>query len=146
APERRDHAAQWAAQFQAPPGAKIAFDDRTSQLLVMGSSSLHDFVAGQLNAVALPTGTNPAPTAAAPTPRMLPQDNAASGTPPSGVRLTLATSNGRDLHHRLEKLLSRPLPATTTSDGRAIAFRAEMVPGSGVWIEAALDSGELRLT
>ena len=148
-PERRAAAVGWAAKFQAPAGARVAFDERTSQLLVMGPDNVHRFVAQQLEN--LGQGASPPATAREPVAnelRSLPQP--AQASPPDQVgpalRLTLERSTGRQLHRQLEQLLSRPLAATASPNGERMAFRAEMVPGTGVLIDAATSTGDVLIT
>lgn len=149
----RLEAAQWAQQHEAPAGSRVAFDQRSSQLLVMGPSNLHQFVANQVAAWAEPNLAQPAGAGtAAPTPiqpeplRVLPQPITATAGVGPAVRLQLQTITGLQLHGRLEQLLSRPLPFTDSSDGSRIAFRAEMIPGAGVAIDARRTTGEVLLS
>jgi len=145
---QRDQAARWAAGFQAPAGSRLAFDDRTGQLLVMGPASLHEFVKAQLNSQPLPPTQ---PTAKSEI-RILPQPNQTASDSQAGQqtgpnkRLSLKHTTGAALHHRLEQLLSRPLPVTSSPTGQQISFRAELIHGSGVAIQASKDSGEVQLS
>lgn len=145
APNQRTAAASWAAQYQAPEGARIAFDQRTSQLLVMGPINLHNFVTTQLKTLGVPSASADAATSAA---RQQPQTASPTTDQPLGrpARLALRTTNGKQLHRRLEQLLSRPLAATTSPGGDRIVFRAEMVPGAGVLIDVAIDSGDVLIS
>lgn len=144
--QRSKDAATWASQFQAPEGSRIAFDDRTSQLLVMGPDSLHQFVAAQLT---LTAPQQPAAAPAANNPqseiRKLPTPtDQTAGTGPS-ARLQLGSMNGDSLHQRLEQLLSRPLPSTTGGNGQRLVFRVEMIPGAGVLVDADRTSGDVQI-
>ncbi len=146
APNRRAEAADWASRFQAPKGSRIAFDDRTSQLLVMGPQNLHAFVARQLQSFNTATAGEVAPTRDA-TNVQPPQPNSpVQQVGNAAVRLTLSNTRGGQLHQRLEQLLSKPLPATTSFEGNRITFRAEMAFGSGVVIDAAVNSGDVVLS
>lgn len=142
---QREQAARWAADFKTPAGSRLAFDDRTGQLLVMGPANLHEFVKGQLNAQPAPA----APPTAQSEIRILPQPQTAAthNNQPVGPtkRLSLQHTTGAALHHRLEQLLSRPLPATSGPTGEQISFRAELIPGSGVAIRASRNTGEVEL-
>lgn len=145
--QRRADAANWAKQFQAPEGSRIAFDDRTGQLLVMGPDSLHQFVAAQLAGT---TNQQPAPAPAASNlpsgAGVLPAPaTATQGIGPS-ARLQLGGMAGDALHQRLEQLLRRPLPSTTTAGGQRLVFRVDMVPGASVMIDADRTSGDVQMT
>lgn len=153
AESRRADAARWAAQFQSPAGSRIAFDERSSQLLVMGPGSLHQFVANQITTTATPAAASSAlgqPVAEArPNPgaiRVLPSPTSMPGAIAPAARLQLTSVTGEQLHRRLEQLLSRPLPSTDSSDGQRIAFRAEMLPGAGVAIDAHRTTGDVMLS
>ncbi len=145
---RRAEAAKWAGAFSAPAGSRVAFDDRASQILVMGPQRLHNFVSSQLQTLNSPATPAAGSTHAAASPQRLPTP--VSGIVPQGggatVQLSLSSTTGGQLHRRLERLLSRPLPATTGGAGDRLAFRAEMVPGAGVMIDAAVNSGDIVLS
>ncbi|WP_442485290.1 secretin N-terminal domain-containing protein [Aeoliella sp. SH292] len=143
AAEKRATAAAWAQQFQVPAGSRIGFDDRSGQLLVMGPESLHQFVVSQLAGTA--SAPQPQPTMnATDNLRVLPAPTTTAGIGPT--RLQLNTLNGDQLHRRLEQLLSRQLPATASADGQRVAFRAEMVPGAGVVVEANRTTGDVLIS
>lgn len=133
---QRASAATWAQQVSVPEGSRVAYDQRTGQLLVMGPAALHQFVAGQLSGEA----TAPANAGAAA------QAPATTSPSAASTSLQLSTLSGEQLHQRLEQLLSRPLPATTTAAGARLGFRAEMIPGAGVAIDASRSTGDVQLT
>lgn len=134
---RRASAAAWAERVTVPEGSRVAFDERSGQLLVMGPAALHNFVAGQLSDAPQPAVPQVAtPPAAAPT--------RAPGQ--ASTTLQLSTLTGEGLHRRLEQLLSRPLPSTTTGQGARLTFRAEMISGAGVAIDASRSTGQVQLT
>ena len=144
--ERQAQAADWAAQYAAPAGTRVAFDQRTGQLLVMGPAELHTFVERQIVASAPAGQTQPAAnTSPTGNLRLLPSPEATRPTADGRVQLQLQNTTGRDLHRRLEQLFSRPLAATSDDASGRISFRAEMVPGAGVSVDAALDSGDVSI-
>ncbi|WP_197529024.1 secretin N-terminal domain-containing protein [Aeoliella mucimassa] len=154
APQQQAAAAEWAAKLQLPAGNRVAYDQHNNQLLVMGPDNLHRFVGQQLGttgepapAAALPqvaANQEPTPAPQQPQPAQVAQPTVATGG--TAMRLQLRTMNGEQLHQRLEQLLSRPLPATATNGDQRISFRAEMIPGAGVTLNVARDSGDLLLS
>ena len=71
---------------------------------------------------------------------------AAAQSPPIGESLKLRTLSADDLRLRLERLLSRPLPASTDASGQWQSFVIEAVPGAGVTAIINPATRELRLS
>ena len=142
AESQREAAANWAASVKLTDGSKIYYDQRTNQLLVMGPANLHQFVSQQLGTA--PVAAQPAPSVAAAN-ASAPRTAAPQVAATTGMRLQLRNMTGEQLHSRLEQLLTKPLPVTASTDGQRISFVAEMIPGSGVTIEAGRTTGDLTL-
>jgi general secretion pathway protein D len=60
--------------------------------------------------------------------------------------LQLRQLNSDQLRVRLEKLLARPLPASTDDTGQWQSFAVEAVPGAGVTVTVSPSTGEVHLT
>ncbi len=148
-PGRRAAAARWAGAFQAPTGTRVAFDERTSQLLVMGPDNVHRFVVRQIENLGQ-GAPSPVVAQGSAASELRTSSQPAQASPPDQVgpalRLTLERSSGNQLHRQLEQLLSRPLAATASPAGDRISFRAEMAPGTGVLIDAATATGDVFVT
>jgi general secretion pathway protein D len=138
-PASRQAAAKgWAATFQSTNGARVAYDDRSQQLLVMGPGDLHSFVSQ--NVVAAPTSAAPAGGGPA---ANLGQNGQRT---PEPSRLVLRNISPDALHARVQQLLDRQIPMATDSSGQWISFRAELSPNTGVMIEVNRSTGEVRLS
>ena len=143
--DRQVAAKGWATTFQSTNGSRVAYDDRTHQLLVMGPADLHAFVnqhvvAGQAAPVSAPQASAPqasVPQAAATQPSLAPAD---------ASQLQLKHITADTLHNRVTQLLDRPLPLATDNSGQWVSFRAELTPSTGVMIEAHRQTGEVRLS
>ena len=70
------------------------------------------------------------------------------GNPPPAASgpLQLRSLRADDLRVRLERLLSRPLPASTDTSGQWQTFEIEAVPGAGVTVTVNPTTGELHLS
>lgn len=116
-PGRQQQIADWVQQFSQtrPAGStqRAAWDPRTSQLILFGTAADHAQVTQLLGA----------DTA------LQPSDSGAStltvrSQPREGLRLRTLTPEA--LHQRLEKLASRPLPATWNAQRTAVTFPVQM--------------------
>lgn len=128
--DRRDAVEAWRKTL--PESTRTVWDERTGRLLLLGPLETH---ADLLRLV----GVSTAPPAMA-SPNLLPEEAAASS--PRGARLRLQRLTPTELHHRLEALAKRPLPATWDSERSRLSFPATLGTGQGVRfrIEAATGS------
>lgn len=117
----------WQQFATTRPDLRVAIDERTSQVLVFGPAEVHAQIRQQLAAKA----------AAAQPPGL---------TAPAGtVVVALRNMPGSELHGRLERLLSRPLPPKTDPSGEWQSFAVEGSPGIGVTMNVNTRSGQVRI-
>jgi len=108
---------------------RVAIDERTAQVLVFAPPAMHEQIRQQLAAknVALP------PAVAGPP--------ALAGT----VVVELRNMSAAELHPRLERLLSRPLPSTLDQSGEWQGFGVEASPGVGVSMNVNSRTRQVRI-
>lgn len=129
-------------QAAGRPDIRVAVDQRTSQILVLAPDSIHAQIREKLAQAASP----PPPTGddTQSVLRRPPQPVPLPSTQPNTMRLQNLQAD--DLRTRLERLLSRPLPATTDASGQWQTFAIEAVPGASVGVTVNPATGELRLS
>ncbi len=121
-------------QAAGRPDIRVAVDQRTSQALVLAPESIHSQIRDKLAQVSRE-------------PRVQSSEPARSAAPSStGESLQLRTLSADDLRLRLERLLSRPLPASTDASGQWQSFAIEAVAGAGVTATVNPTTRELRLS
>jgi type II secretion system protein D len=114
---------------------RVAVDGRTSQALVLAPESIHSQIRQKLAEASRELRVErrePAP--------------ATARAPSTGESLQLRTLSADDLRLRLERLLSRPLPASTDASGQWQSFVIEAVAGAGVTATINPATRELRLS
>jgi type II secretion system protein D len=114
---------------------RVAVDQRTSQALVLAPESIHSQIRQKLADASRELRVErrePAP--------------ATARAPSTGESLQLHTLSADDLRLRLERLLSRPLPASTDASGQWQSFVIEAVAGAGVTATINPATRELRLS
>jgi type II secretion system protein D len=122
-------------QAAGRPDIRVAVDERTSQALVLAPESIHSQIRDKL-----------AEASRAPRAESQASAPAVAQAPSSGTSLQLRTLSADDLRLRLERLLSRPLPASTDASGQWQSFVIEAVPGAGVTATINPATRELRLS
>jgi type II secretion system protein D len=141
-------------QAAGRPDIRVAVDQRSSQVLVLAPNSIHSQIREKLaQAVAgpaPPAGPNVVPAQALAEP-VAPVGAAATATParqPASTNQPLRLVNLRadDLRAKLERLLARPLPASTDQSGQWQSFEVEAVPGAAVMVTVSPTTGELHLS
>ncbi len=144
-------------QAAGRPDVRVAVDERTSQVLVLAPDSIHAQIrekllqaAGMQTSQAAPVRLPSQPLAASVTGSAQPQPNASqqSAYQPGVVNepLKLRNMQADDLRVRLERLLARPLPASSDSSGQWQTFVIEAVAGAGVMATVNPTTGELHLS
>jgi general secretion pathway protein D len=127
-------------QAAGRPDIRVAVDARSQQVLVLAPDTIHAQIRDKLaQAAALPTAPLGAVPPAVPTPL------AASPAAPN-VPLQLQNLRADDVRIRLERLLGRPLSATTDASGQWQTFEIEAVPGAGVTVTVNPTTGQLHLS
>jgi type II secretion system protein D len=121
-------------QATGRPDIRIAVDERTSQALVLAPESIHSQIRDKLALVS----REPRVESREP-------EHPAAARLPAGGSLQLRTLSADDLRLRLERLLSRPLPASTDATGQWQSFVIEAVAGAGVTATINPTTRELRL-
>lgn len=132
------------------PGIRVAIDERTSQALILAPTEVQDQLraqisqAGQVAAVPTPgsvSGGGQFSQIAAPA-----NPNATTAPIASQAALRLRHLRADELRVRLEKLLSRPLPASGDSSGQWQTFSVEAAPGAEVSVTVNPLTGDVHLT
>lgn len=118
------HAAaqQWADAFRGAPGERAAWDARTGQVILFAAPAAHADLQRALQST---------------------QRGEQSPTPGSslamvsggGVTVKLLNLTPVELHARLERLVSRPLPATWDASQRWLSFPAQLGTAEGVTMQ-----------
>lgn len=128
----------WQREAQGRSDLRVAIDERSAQALVFGPTTVHEQIRRQIfQAQPAPganatLGTNTPPQPLAMQAGAAPAAPASHQAPSAEFRLQhLATG---DLHSRLERLLSRPLPVTNDATGRWLSFPIETAPGVAVTV------------
>jgi general secretion pathway protein D len=146
-------------QAAGRPDVRVAVDPRTSQILVLAPDMIHNQIRSKLAQAAAPQTTPQAgpQTGQQPVPMALPKPTAAPpannsqpayGTlqAPPNLPLQLRNVRADDLRVQLERLLARPLPASSDNSGQWQTFEIEAVPGAGVTVTVNPTTGQLHLT
>jgi type II secretion system protein D len=127
----------WQQRAAGRTDMRVAIDDRTSQALVFAPPSIQAQIQQELaakNAVAATPVATPVAT-----PNIgLPGTNGAA-------LFQLKQLPAREVHQRLEGLLSRQLPATVDASGEWQSFRVETSPGIGVAMSVNTRSSQVRI-
>jgi type II secretion system protein D len=120
---------------------RVAIDERTAQALVFAPPSVHAQIRDQLG-----LQPNPQVRAAATA------DDAQAAQPATGLSAPAGTVivglrhlPAAELHTRLERLLSRELPATIDASGDWQGFAVEASPGTGVTMNVNTATGQVRI-
>lgn len=121
-------------QAAGRPDIRIAVDQRTLQALVLAPESIHAQIRDKLAQAGRAQRVE--------TPKPAPATAPVADTGP----LRLHTLSADDLRQRLERLLSKPLPASTDSSGQWQSFEIEAVAGAGVTASVNPTTRELRLS
>jgi len=159
-------------QAAGRPDIRVAVDQRTSQILVLAPDSIQAQIREKIaqaaavpNAQAAPNVVPAQALAQAPSPlgqagaapnasaaqniipaQALAKPVAPAASPANHGPLRLQNLRADDLRTRLERLLARPLPASTDSSGQWQTFEIEAVPGAAVTVTVNPATGELHLT
>jgi type II secretion system protein D len=133
--------AAWQKQAASRTDVRVAIDERTGQALVVASPAVHAQIRQQ---IAQEQNRGTAPTQ--------PPSNA--GTPPPGAGQSMPDGTlmvqlrhlpPAELRTRLERLLSRELPATMDATGEWQGFAVEASPGVGVTMNVNSRTGQVRI-
>lgn len=128
-PATRDVLLAWQRRAAERTDLRVAIDERTSQALVLAPPALHTQLRTELNQARPPAvaegGAAPQPLPASP--------------------LQLHRLGADELRQRLERLVSRPLPASWDASGQWQSFTLEEAPGAAVTVSIHHDSGQVRL-
>lgn len=153
-------------QAAGRPDIRVAVDRRSSQILVLAPNSIHAQIREKLAQAAASPNAQAGPAQAlaqAPAPfvqagagpnapatqNVIPAQALAQPVVPAVANngpLRLQNLRADDLRARLERLLSRPLPASTDTSGQWQTFEIEAVPGAAVTITVRPATGELHLS
>lgn len=142
-------------QAAGRPDIRVAVDERSSQILVMAPNTIHAQIREKIaqagavpNAQAAPNlvqapAVVPAQALAQPVAPLAAQ--AIDSAPMYNGPLRLQNLRADELRHRLERLLARPLPASTDTSGQWQTFEIEAVPGAAVAVTVNPATGELHV-
>ncbi|MGD9633943.1 MAG: secretin N-terminal domain-containing protein [Pirellulales bacterium] len=141
-------------QAAGRPDVRVAVDRRSSQILVLAPNSIHAQVREKLAQAGAglqgQATPNVAPAQALAQPvaplASAPVTGPAFNQVPTNGPLRLQNLRADDLRARLERLLARPLPASSDSSGQWQTFEIEAVPGAAVTVTASPATGELHLS
>ena len=138
-PTTRNILAALQNQAAGRPDVRVAVDARTSQALVLAPDTVHTQIREKLAQSVQNQQTDPT----------LAENNPQTSGPQSSTldrQFQLRNLHADDLRQRLERLLSRPLPASTDGSGQWQSFEIEAVPGAGVTATINPTTGELHLS
>lgn len=143
-------------QAAGRPDIRIAVDQRSSQVLVLAPNSIHSQIREKIAQAAAPLTPPPAPGVVQVQALARPEMQSFAAPPPSAAQpsqpvptngpLRLQNLRADDLRVRLERLLARPLPASTDTSGQWQTFEIEAVPGAAVIVTVNPTTGELHLS
>ncbi len=130
-------------QAAGRPDNRVAVDERSSQVLVLAPNTIHTQIREKLAQASQGSRVESRePESAAFGPSNSTQPSTLNPNP----RLQLRSLRADDLRVRLERLLSRPLPASSDTSGQWQTFEIEAVPGAGVTVTVNPTTGELHLS
>jgi type II secretion system protein D len=120
---------------------RVAIDERTAQALVFAPPAVHAQIRDQLGLAPNPPVRQSATSDAATVAQLPTGLSAPAGT----VIVELSHMPASELHTRLERLLSRQLPATVDASGDWQGFAVEASPGTGVTMNVNTATGQVRI-
>lgn len=157
--EQRAATEQFILKFTNSEIGRVAFDQRTGQLIVFGPADIHQQAKQVVAAPQVKT---------APAIRRLPLGNeqvapplAPENAPPAEVvspaaerlpggensqELRLKTLNADTLHARLEQFAAKPLPASWDAGSNWLSFPLTLTAGTEATVEVNRATGEVRLS
>lgn len=132
-------------QAAGRPDVRVAVDERSSQILVFAPDTIHTQVRAKIAQAAAGPALQVKPQVAQPIAMAQPAapPQAAPGLPAAPVYLRNLRAD--ELRVRIERLLARPLPASSDTSGQWQTFEIEAVPGAGVTATVNPNTGELHL-
>jgi type II secretion system protein D len=137
----RDLLVEWQQFAAGRTDIRVAIDDRTAQALVFAPPAVHAQIQQQLAAKLAAPAAPAAPNNAT----IPPAPNVGLNIPGGAVLFQLRQLPAAEVRAKLERLLSRHMPATVDASGEWQMFPVEVSPGAVVTMSVNIRSNQMRL-